>query len=793
MDWKILSLGYTPHGLFIKKVISMKRKIVAVFLLFHLLLTPAWAAFVAKKISIEGLQRVSEDTLYSYLPIKKGQPINSDKTTDIIKTLYNTGFFERITLSRRGDTLIIHVVERPTIGDLKISGNSIIPTDKLTAVMKSVDIAEGRIYNAGVLDKIIQSLLNQYYQLGRYNAHVDVSVTPQARNRVAVRITISEGLVAKVKHINIIGNHAFNDKTLKKQLSLTSSGLLTVFTQNDSYSQEKLDASLDSLRNYYLDHGYLKFAVKSSQTAITPDRKSIFITIVIEEGVPYRIKGYTLSGNLILPSSELISRMTIHANDIFSRQAVVDSEKAVSNALGDKGYLFAVVSLQPTIDDTTRQVFLHFHVNPGRRVYVRHIYFSENSKTNDEALRREIEQMESSVVSTKQLEQSKQSLSLLPYIKDVQMSIIPVPHSDDQVDVNYKVTEDSAAQATFTVGYSQVDHIILSAGLNQKNFLGTGETLGLNFSRSRYQKYYGMNFTDPYYTIDGISRTISFYASTFTPGNANVANSYTSSDYGASVVYGIPIGWEKGGRNNVQLGYGYEDTIIGLTNRFSNTIDQQVNDFVTRHGTHFQQLDLIAGITRDSRDKAIFPTRGMMQSLGFNGYFPINKSLSYYTLAYDAKWYYPLSDKFITTAHGDLGYGNSFNGISNYPFFKNYYAGGIGSVRGFTGNTLGPQDARQNPFGGNALITGNLGLIFPNGISDNFRTTAFIDVGNVYNTYDNRKFGGTGSGPLRYSTGIEGDWLTPMGMIDVCLAKPLNPKPGDSTRTFDFSLGANFG
>ncbi len=771
----------------------MKKIILVFILIINLFSLCAWAdTFVVQKIEIEGLQRTTPETVYNYLPIKSGQKFTPQSSAAVISTLYKTGFFDHISLGRSGNTLIIKVEERPTIGQLKISGNSVIPTDKLTSVMKTMDIAEGRVYNRAMLERIKLSLLNQYYELGRYNARVDVTTQPMERNRVLVNIDISEGLVAKIRNINIIGNKVYSEKTLQKQLTISTSGLLTFITQKDRYSQEKLDESIENLRNYYLDHGYLKFAVKSSQVAITPDRKSIYLTIVIEEGLPYSVEGVEVKGDMILPREEILQKLNIKAGDVFSRQAIINGEKSVTNALGNEGYVFATVSLNPKINEKTRQVYLVFEVKPGKRAYVRHIFFTDNSKTNDEVLRREIQQMESAPVSTSLLEQSKHRLSLLPYIKDVKMTVVPVEESD-LVDVNYKVTEENAAQANVTMGYSQAYGIQFGAGLNQKNFLGTGKTLGLNFTKNRFEQLYSLNYTNPYYTPDGISRSISLSAVKVDPGNSNTSSSYTMNQYSLAAMYSIPVGQEKGAFNRVQLGYGFEDSLIHLTDHVS----REVFNFTREHGRHFGQVDVLAGYSRDSRDKAIFPTRGMLHSIGISAYAPATSGdLKYYTSSYSGRAYYPFSTNFIATAKAQLGYGNSFTGGAvNFPFFKNYYAGGIDSVRGYLGNTLGPRDSRNKPTGGNALATGSVGLIFPNYISENLRTTAFFDAGNVYSTFHAK--GNTDSGPLRYSVGVEADWLTMLGMIDVSLAKPINPQKirgrNDETEPFQFALGANFG
>lgn len=780
----------------------MKKIILLLIINFCFLIQVVFAAsssFYIKKIEMIGLQRISNETVYSYLPVKVGDSLTSEKTSNIIKSLYNTGFFAHISLSRMDNTLIIHVVERPTIGQLKITGNSTIPKDKLTEVMNSVNVAEGRVYDPAILDRVKQSLLNQYYELGRYNARVDIHVSSMPRNRVLVQIIISEGLVAKVHGINIIGNHTFSEKELDKNLALSTPGLFTIFTQKDRYSEEKLQQSLENLRNFYLDHGYIRFKVISSQVEVTPDRKSIFITVVIDEGAQYTVSGFDVAGDLILPRDKVINFIKIKPGDVFTRKAVMDAEKVITDALGEKGYIFADVVMQPKMDDIRHQVFLVFYVKPGKLTYVRYITYSNNTKTNDVVLRREMEQMESSLAQTKLLQQSKRRLNRLPYIKEVEMSVQPVPESDDQVDINYKVTEDSAAAASFNIGYSQLDHFLIGAGLNQKNFLGTGNTLGFNFTRSRYQQFYGIQYVNPYFTPDGVSRALSFSYSRFEPKWNNSTQSYSTNQYTFADVYSFPLGQELGVFNRLQLGYGYENTVINL-NSDPSKVSEQVDDFVEDHGRHFQQIDLISSFSRDSRDRYIFPTSGMLHSIGANVYLPAQKDgLTYYIIDYKMRSYYPLPYSFIYMSRAEIGYGNSNDGPTNFPFYKNFYAGGIDSVRGYEGNTLGPRDHSPDPYtkskptGGNLLVDGSLGLAIPNHLSSNLRTSVFVDAGNTYDTFDNKQYNGTGSGPIRFSSGLEADWLTPMGLIDISYARPLNHRQGDHDEYFQFALGANFG
>lgn len=774
----------------------MKKIVTILALIAQLLIClPALAqqAFVVRSIHFEGLQRISPATAESYLPIRRGQRLTTDRTPAILRSMYQTGFYEQVNLSRSGDTLIIHVVERPTIGQLKISGNSVIPTDKLTTVMKSADIAEGRVYNPAVLDKLRQSLLNQYYQLGRYNARVDVSVTQLPRNRVFININISEGLVAKVKRISIIGNCVFSESKLISQMDLTTTGYITFITQTDRYSEEKLESSLDKIRSYYMDRGYLKFRILSSQAQVTPDRKSIYVTIVVSEGEPYWVDKVDIAGDIRLPREDIMKYVKVKPGTLFSRQQVLDTQKLISQLYGTKGYMFASISVHPQLNEATHQVSMVFDIKSGKRAYIRHITFSNNVRTNDVVLRREIQQYEGAPASSVRLEESKQRLLMLPYIKDVDFSVKPVPGIDDQVDANYNVKEENSAQASFKLGYSQNYGLILGAGINQKNFLGTGNTVGLNFNSSRYERYLGIDYVNPYYTEDGISRSFNLSISRVDPGKAGLKGSaYTTNSYNFGVAFSIPIGNERGAFSRLALGLSYQNLLVNLQSDTS----AQVNTFVNNHSRHSQLADFKIGFSRDSRNRAIFPTRGTFQTLFLDAYAPLDHgSVGFYTLNYAGRAYQPIwEDKFILTGRANLGYGNAFGGSKDFPFFKNYYAGGIDSVHGYQAYSLGPWDSNGNPFGGNMLADASLGLIFPNYVSDNVRTSIFVDGGNVYTTYDNLVYGGgsKNAGPIRYSAGIEADWLTPFGPIALSLAQPLNQHNGDKKEVFQFSLGANF-
>ncbi len=749
-------------------------------------------AFTLRHIKVVGNERIPAATVLRYLPVHPGQELTGARSGAIMNALYQTGFFQRVSLGRDGNTLVIHVVERATIGQLKITGNSAIPTDKLKEVMKGVGIAEGLTYNDVIIDKIRQSLLNQYYLLGRYNARVDIKQTPLDHNRLAVTIAISEGLIAKIDRITIIGAHAFSESTLLKQLDLTTPGLFTVFTSSDQFSQDKLQSSIEKLRNYYMDRGYIHFTIQSSKVQITPDRKSIYLTIAINEGSVYKVSGVSVAGQHIVANDALLKAVNIANGSLFSRQAVLAGEKAMSDVLGDRGYIYATVDVKPAFDEAAKTVQLNFLVNPGKLIYVRHIFFIDNTRTNDNALRRQMLQMEAAPVSSKRLEQSKERLNRLPYVSNAEIAVQPVANHPDQVDVGYKFKENSAAQANFGISYGQVGGFGLLAGLNQKNFLGTGNTLGFNFSRNRYIQTYAMNYTNPFYTPDGVSRSFDAFVSKTNPRGGNLATGFTTDQYHLGVTYGFPVGADDGASNQFILGAAYDETRVNIVNG----VDNQVLDFVARHGHDFRQLELTTGFSHDTRNSYYFPTTGNEQSVYLNVFAPLGaRALKYYKATYDGVWYQPIIGKFVGMAHGGLGYGNSFNGgATNFPFFSNYYAGGFGSVRGYTANTLGPKDNLANSIGGNEMVDGSVGIIFPNPFPEHLRTTLFFDAGNVYNSYNNRRYGGSSSGPLRYATGIDAEWLIPMwGQINLAFGKALNHKPGDDTRFFDFTMGTSFG
>ncbi len=519
----------------------MNKRLLFGILAFFLLVAAAYANvnFTVQSIQIRGLQGISRSTVLSYVFFKPGEKLDQKKSDQIIEDLYKTEFFDNVRLGRVGNTLVINVVQRPIISKISISGNKKIKTDQLKKILKKIGFDEGQVFNPSLLEKIKGSLSEEYFTLGQYNAKVNVKQTKQSRNRVAIAIKISEGLVSKIHQIKVIGNNVFSERTLLKQFKLSTPGLFTWYTHSDQYTPEKLNADLESLRSFYLDRGYLKFNVNSSQVSVTPDRQGIYILIRVTEGSQYTVSGYTVSGQLVLPKQKLLSMVDIKKGQIFSRKSVMAVNKKIINALGEKGYANADVKVQPKINEKNKSVYLNFRIIPGSRIYIRHITFSGNYRTNDATLRRENPLFEGGLFSTNKVQESKRSLLLLPYISKVNVTTTPVPGSPNKVDVNYNVTEVPSAEIQAGVGYSTLERLMFNAGISQKNVFGTGNTLGLNFSTSAISTNINLDYYDPYYTQSGIGRDINVYATRFDSSKANISD-YATNDYGAAVNYNIP-------------------------------------------------------------------------------------------------------------------------------------------------------------------------------------------------------------------------------------------------------------
>lgn len=740
----------------------------------------AFTPFVVKDIRVEGLKRISSGTVFNYLPLKIGDQMDDARSAEVIRALFKTGFFKDVRLERDGDALIIVVAERPAIASIKFSGNKDIETKTLKKSLKDLGLSDGQVFNRSTLDQVEQELRQLYFSRGKYGVRIKTTVTPMPRNRVAVAIDISEGQAAKIRQINIVGNHVFSEKTLLKHFKLSTPTLLSFYTKNDQYSKQKLGGDLETLRSYYMDRGYINFAISSTQVTITPDKKDIYITININEGHKYTVKDVRLAGRLILKPEELFPLVVIRKGETFSRKAVAATSDAISARLGDSGYAFANVNAIPDIDRKTRQVTLTFYVDPGKRTYVRRINFAGNIKTKDEVLRREMRQMEAAPISTEKVKLSKSRLQRLGYFENVDVNTDPVPGTTDQVDLDYKVTERPSGSLMAGVGFSQTGGLLLNASVTQDNFLGTGNRVSVTFNNSQFNTIYSVDYTNPYYTIDGVSRSFSGFYRKTDAAQANLAN-YTTDDAGGNVSFGIPVTEY----DRVQLGLGASHTKV-TTGVFTST---QVLDFLARDGSDFNSLDLTGGWSRNTLNQLVFPDSGTRRSLSVDLAIP-GSTVKFARVSYKEQQYFRLTQNVTFSLTGDVGYGATYAGNKEFPIFQNFFAGGIGSVRGYRDNTLGPLDSNGLPLGGRFRVGGSAELLFPPPfLSKNrsVRLSLFTDVGNVY-----RDIGAFKARELRYSAGIGLVWLTPFGALNFSYGIPLNATSTDQKQQFQFTVGAPF-
>ncbi len=742
----------------------------------------AWALdpFVVEDIRVEGLQRISIGTVFNYLPLKRGDTVNDSATVEAIQALYRTGFFKDVVLEREGDTLVVFVAERPAISAITIEGNKSIPTDQLLENLKRIGFAEGRVFDHSMLDKVEQELKRQYLAMGKYGMRLKSTVTPEERNRAAVRIDVAEGDVATIYKINIVGNTAYSDEELLRQFELGPAPAFSLFSDKDKYSKQKLAGDLETLRSWYLDRGYINFKIDSTQVSITPDYEHIYVTINISEGDRYTVRDVKMAGESIVPHDVLRPLVSIQPGDTFSRRQITESTARVSERLGDEGYAFANVNAMPELDEAKKEVTLTFFVDPGKRVYVRRVNVFGNAKTQDEVIRRELRQMEGAWISTERVKRSRTRLEKLSFIQGVNVETPAVPGTPDQVDVNYTVQERPAfGSLNFGIGYGDAQGLLFNASVSQDNFLGTGQRYTVELNNSKVSTVYSLNLVDPYFTMDGVSRSLNFFYRTTDAGQASLSY-YASDAYGAGIGFGIPVAEF----DTVRIGGDYEHTYLKNVDASS----QQIQDFVTDNGDTFEAYKLSTSWTRDSRNRFLFPSSGQLITLGTEVALPAG-SLQYYKLNYRHKAFFPLSESVTLTGGGELSYGHSYGDLSgNLPPFERYYAGGARTVRGFRASSLGPKDEFDNPVGGNARVVGNLELILPGPFGENsnsIRLGAFLDAGNVYDTDS----GKVDLGELRYATGLSLYWMTPVGAMTFTLAKALNAKADDRTEGFQFNLG----
>lgn len=736
------------------------------------------APFLVKAIHVQGLQRITLQTTLSYMPVHVGEILGAQKADDTVRRLYQTGFFSNVRLSREGNTLIVQVSERPTIGLIKISGNKQIKKADLMKALNHADIVEGQTYKPNVLEAMQHALLNEYHRLGHYGAKVFATATPQSRNRVLVTIAIQEGKIAKITQIHIIGNQAFSTKRLLNLFSLGKKHWWAFFSTKDHYTGEKLQKDLQSLPNFYLDRGYLRFKMDAPQVNMTPDKRAVVLTLRVTEGVPYHLSGYTVSGDLLKPVAPLYKRIDLKKGQLFSRAKILRITRSINKMYAEQGYAKAQTRVIPRIDDLNHTVFLTFKIQSGPRTYVRYIDYTGNTKTEDVVLRRETRQMEGGIyVPSKQIE-TKRRLANLGYLENIDYKAKPIPNKTDQLDVGYTAKESSSTTATAQFGYSDAYGFLYGANITQRNFKGSGKTVALGFNNSQDVQTYTFSYFNPYYTDSGMSRGVSVYFQKMTPDQNNVA-SYDLDSYGAMMKYRMPISEYS----YLSFGYGYEYLEVK-----ANSFSYQINHFIKQYGSHFNNLKVIGGWTRNTYDRIMLPTSGTNQWLGLEVGLPgLPDSLEYYRASYDAALYQPIRWGFILKLSSNLGYGNGYGRFAgDLPFFKNYYAGGMGTVRGFEASSLGPKDSLGNALGGSVLTAGSINLILPGWVNpSHLRSALFFDAGNVYNL-------GVAFSDLRYSAGLQIDWASPVGLLKISFGEALNSKVGDNLRFINFSVGSGF-
>jgi outer membrane protein insertion porin family len=789
---------------------SMKIHLLAGFLLSVLLMfthcAKAAEDFIVSDIQVRGLQRISEGTVFNYLPVNVGERFSMENVGPAIKALFKTGFFKDVSLEREGSSLVVNVVERPSIAKVIFEGNKDLSTEDLTKALDKIGLSEGKMFDRQILDKVELELKRQYLSHGKYSLKIKTEVADLTRNRVGIRINISEGRVTKIKEINIVGNKVFDDKTLLGKLELSTTNLISFYTKNDQYSKQKLQADLETLRSYYMDRGYINFQIESTQVAITPDKKDIYVTINVKEGDIYKLDKVKLTGNLVVKPEELIKLMTVGPGETFSRKNATESSKAIQDKLGDEGYAFANVNMVPDIHEDKKTVDMTFFVDPGKRVYVRRVNFSGNTKTRDEVLRREMRQMESSWASGSKIERSKTRLERLGYFESVNVETPQVPGTSDQMDVNYSVTERSSGNLSAGIGFSQVQGIVINANLSQDNVFGSGKRVTLAFNNSDYLTSYQFGFFNPYFTTDGVSMGYNLGYTDRNAANINVAN-YSTAVFNAGVDLGIPL------NEFDQLRFGLDLRNTRIKNVGTNSTNE-LQDFVfgndgTRgdltakkgYGDQFWTFAPTIGWTHDTLNRALFPTNGGQQRLSGLITLPGVSDLDYYKLNYKHQEYFPLSSDFTFRLLADIAYGDGYGKTKDLPFFENYYGGGTGSVRGFQNNTLGPRDTfgtepnltRNLPFGGSTKVVGSAELFFPVPFLEEVKSVrlgAFFDAGSIQNNFDIR---------MKYSVGLSGEWLSPFGALSVSAGYPINAqqynsttRTGDQKQIFQFNFGQNF-
>ena len=731
--------------------------------------------FVVKDIRVEGLQRTEAGTVFSYLPIKVGETMDEEKARQAVRALYATGFFQDVRLEVDNDVLLVFVQERPAIAQIDFAGMKEFEPDAIKKALRELGLAEGRIFDRALLEQTEQEIKRQYLSKGLYATTVQVTVTPLERNRVSINITVSEGEVAKIRGINIVGAKAFSESELVDQFVLRTPGWLTWYTKMDRYARERLAADLETLRSFYQNRGYLDFNIESTQVSITPDRLGIYVTVNITEGEKYTVTGVRLSGQMLVPREELEKLVELKTGDVFSREKLAASTKAITDRLGNDGYAFANANAIPDVDREKRTVAFNIVVDPGRRVYVRRIDVSGNTKTRDEVVRREMRQIEGAYYDASRIQLSRRRIDRTGYFSEVNVETQPIEGSPDQVDIQYNVKERPTGSLLFGVGFSNVEKLSLSASLSQANVFGTGNFLSFNVNSGSVNKVYSLSYLNPYWTVDGVSQGFDIYRRK-TNASSLAIGAYATDTYGGGIKFGYPISEYS----RIDTGFNMERVQLDTFD----TSPQRYIDFVNIFGHNYTYGALTAGWSRDTRDSIIQPNAGALTRATSE---LAQGDLDYYRLGFQQNYYVPLTRTFTFFWVFDVGFAEGL-GDKPLPFFKNYYAGGPGTVRGYQPFSLGPVDDQGTTLGGNRKFTTTAEVLFPvpGAVQDkSLRLSWFVDGGNVF-------FNRIELNDLRYATGISFSWSSPFGPLRLSFAQPLNAKSTDHVQRLQFTFGTAF-
>ena len=734
----------------------------------------AFEPFVVRDIRIEGIQRVEAGTVFGYLPVKVGETMTEERAAEAIRSLFATGLFTDVRVEVEGNVLVVSVVERPAIAQIDFVGMKEFPVDKVRKALRENGIAEGRTYDKALIDQAEQEIKRQYLASGRYGVTVTTTITPLDRNRVSVNFTVDEGEVAKIKAINIVGNHAFSESELLDLMQLQTPGWLSWYTKSDQYSRQKLSADLETIRSYYLNRGYLDFNIDSTQVSITPDKRDIYIVVNMTEGDRYTVSDVKLGGELLLPEGELMRLVAIKPGETFSREKLADSTKRITERLGNEGYAFANANAVPDVDKDKRTVAFTIMIDPGRRVYVRRINVVGNTKTRDEVIRRELRQLEGSFYDGQRLQDSRKRVERLGYFEPgVELETEPVTGTTDQVDVTLKVKEKPTGAVLFGLGFSSSDKLIVQGSISQANIFGSGKAIALNANTSKINRNLGLNYTNPYFTVDGVSAGFSIYDRRFDAQALGIGN-YTTETLGGGVAFGYPIT----DLDRINVGLAIEQTKVDLFDG----APQRFVTFVAQNGNDPVGLPLTLGWVRDRRDSALLPTSGTIQRLFGEIALP-GFDLKYYKVTYDASWFFSITRDVTTSVRGLVGWGGGYSGGA-LPFFKAYYAGGTNSVRGYERWHVGPF-VGGDPIGGLSLVEMSIELRHP--ITETIGAAVFLDAGQVSVKKFDLPFD-----DLDYGTGFGVSYKTPIGPLRVDLGFPLERPPGDPGWQIHLSLGQAF-